>query len=80
MNNIEFIIFIESIGFESKNNPYYYYYKQYIINTYFISTYSYYSFHNESGWGEYDCGYLAPLHKEFKKELRSIKLKNLLSL
>ena len=72
MNIEEFEKFIESIGF--KYNVYSYLYKEYIIDLYEYT----YEFYNGSGWVGYDYNDLSPLEKEFKKELRSVKLKELL--
>ena len=74
LNELNFRMYIESIGF--KHNGWdYYHYKKYSISLYT----SHYIFSNNS-----ECIYniklddLTPLEKVFKKELRSIKLKELL--
>ena len=68
----EFKRYIESIGF--KRNGIYYVYKEYRL--YLLS--NYYNFNNGSLWvQDIDLNDLRPF-KVFKKELRSIKLKQLL--
>ena len=69
----EFINYIKSIGF--KKIGIYYVYKEYKIVLY--NNY-YYNFYNGSEWfSDIDYNDLTPF-KVFKKELRSIKLKELL--
>ena len=68
----EFKKFIKSIGF--KFDGLYYDYKQYSI---FVYNRNYY-FYNGSGCITYVLDDLTPLEKEFKKELRSIKLNQIL--
>ena len=72
MNQEEFKKYIKSIGFDE--DILYYYYKQYSI--YFLS--NHYNFHNGFGWEAYDLNDLRPIQEHFKKELRSIKLKQIL--
>ena len=72
MTREEFINYIESIGFKDNGSDFYHYYKQYRINTYFIS--NCYSFYNGSEWIHYIDFDLTPL----KKMTRCIKLKQLL--
>ena len=73
MNREEFIIFIKSLGFEY--NGFCYRYKNYIIDLY----QDHYDLYNGSGWNvKIYLNDLSPLDKEFKKELRRIKLKELL--
>ena len=81
----EFIKFIESIGFEYNEQYDIYKYKKYNgvdhldYPIYIIDLYDdHYKFYNGSGCVTYVLDYLTPLEKEFKKELRSIKLKELL--
>ena len=75
MNREEFKHFILSIGFKYNDSGYYgYYYKNYRINLYTDC----YDLCDGSGWVGYDYNDLSPLEKEFKKELRSIKLKKIL--
>ena len=72
MNIYEFSNFIKSIGF--KPSGYYYRYKGFIIDL----SKNDYSFYNGSKWYcNIDYNDLTPF-KVFKKELRSIKLKELL--
>ena len=73
MNREEFKKFIESIGFKDLKNGNYVY-KEYIISL-FVKRYEIYI---SPGWSLYDYNDLKPLEKEFKSELRSIKLKQLL--
>ena len=75
MDVLEFVEFIESIGFKNKsNNGSYYIYKFYRINLYEYI----YDFYNGSKWYYYDYNDLRSIEKYFKRELRSIKLKELL--
>ena len=76
MTKDEFIKYIESIGFEMNKFPLLgYSYKNYIID---LHTYTY-DFNNDFGWfGRIDFDDLRLLENEFKKELRSIKLKAIL--
>ena len=83
MNNIEFKKYIKSIGF--KFDGLYYVYKEYHgvdhldYPIYIIDLYDdHYKFYNGSGCITYVLDDLSPLEKEFKKELRSIKLKKIL--
>ena len=69
----EFKQFIESIGFEEIIGSYYRY-KEFKIDLYKDQ----YCFHNGSEWCFYALNDLTLLEKYFKKELRSIKLKELL--
>ena len=69
--------FILSIGFKYNGNigDYYYNYKEFVIYLYD----DHYDFYNGIEWfDDIDLNDLRPLDKEFKKELRSIKLKGLL--
>ena len=78
MDKEEFINYIISIGFKYSTYDYYYYeYKKYKI---IISNhYNFYSFHNGSEcFYDIDLNDLTLLQKEFKQELRRIKLKQLL--
>ena len=75
MSKEEFKKYIESIGF--KYDSYSYLYKNYQIDLYN----NYYNFYNGLNWWWYkDYDDLTDLETIFKKELRSIKLKQLLSL
>ena len=66
--------FIESIGFEISNNGWVYDYKNYNIE--FFKDFYYFRGDINYGWfGYYD---LKPIQEHFKKELRSIKIKQLL--
>ena len=67
---------ISSIGFtfSCKYFDFRYEYKEFKIDLYD----DHYKFYNGSGCVTYVLDYLTPLEKEFKKELRSIKLKELL--
>ena len=68
----EFKQFIESIGF--KREGLFYYYKSYRIDLY-----NYYHFYNGSEWiFNIPLNDIRPFDMYFKKELRSIKLKELL--
>ena len=69
----EFKKIIETIGFEYDTIGYYYEYKEYCIVLYKDQ----YSFYNGSKW-IYNITDLIPFEKEFKREIRSIKLKQLL--
>ena len=81
MNFIEFKNYIESIGFNSVNNDKLniYKYKSFIIDLWIHdNTYDLYS---DLDWFyDIQLNDLKPLHKYFKKELRSIKLKKILYL
>ena len=73
MSKEEFKKYIESIGF--KYDSYSYLYKNYQIDLYNNN----YNFYNRSGWAlNISLNNLKPLQKEFKNELRSIKLKKIL--
>ena len=72
MKREEFIELIKSIGF--KLNYDIYEYKGFGID---LSDYFYY-FYNVSGWSKYNYNDLTLFEECFKKELRSIKLKQLL--
>ena len=74
MNREEFIKFIESIGFKYEGNLVYLYGK-YTIGL-LSDTYSLYNVYKLIGRS--NCNDLILLEKEFKLELRSIKLKQLL--
>ena len=78
MNNIEFKKYIKSFGFEyavSLNNIERYEYKHYIIDL----NLDHYDFYNGLNWWWYkDYNDLTDLETIFKKELRSVKLKELL--
>ena len=71
MSREEFIYFIKSIGF--KVDVIYHCYNKYKLCLY----HNRYALYNGSGWCYYEFNDLTPF-KVFKKELRSIKLKNLL--
>ena len=79
MNIEEFITYIKSIGFIHQNNDRYLY-KEYKIDLYN----KYYEFWYGYRWGITieinDLNSLTLINIHFKKELRSIKLKKLLSL
>ena len=73
----EFIIFIESIGFKRSDGFVFRYdYKEFLIDL----GNSHCEFYNGSEWIKYLSYYddLETIEKYFKKELRSIKLKQLL--
>ena len=76
MNREEFKNYIESIGFIYERTEDFdrYVYKKYRIDL----ASNYYHFYNGSEWDSYELNDLTPLAKEFKKELRSIKLKQIL--
>ena len=74
MNYIEFKKFIESIGFKYNSHNIFYEYKIFKIDLFFIDHYEFWS---GSKWINYNYNDLTPF-KVFKKELRSIKLKNIL--
>ena len=76
MNNKEFRNYIESIGFVLDIGTLdCYSYKQYMIHSY----YYYYHFHDGSGWWwNIQFNDLTRIETNFKNELRSIKLKQLL--
>ena len=85
MNKNEFKNYIEYIGFKFKFTVYYYGNKEYNGVDYYqwqkceIKLYdSNYGFNNGFISSEHEYNDLKPLEKEFKKELRSIKLKQLL--
>ena len=70
---LDFQKYIESIGF--KPSDVFYRYKGYLISLNHKS----YNFHNKSGWlFRIKLTDLTPFEKEFKREIRSIKLKELL--
>ena len=71
MSRGEFKKFIESIGF--KKEGWYYVYKEFRIKLYP----DYYTFYNGSKWVGCEIDDLTPIENYFKKELRSIKLKQL---
>ena len=73
MSKYEFKIYIETIGFKIIGIGYYEY-KEYSITFYDV----YYNFYNGSGWINYNYNDLTPIKENFKKELRSYKLKALL--
>jgi hypothetical protein len=76
MNQEEFIILIKSIGFE-KFGDHLYNYKEFSIYLYFHV--DEYDFRNGYEWtDDISLNDLTPLENNFKKELRSIKLKQLL--
>ena len=73
MNYEQFKKYIESIGF--KHNDRLFKYKEYRIDLYRYS----YGFYNGYVWiNKYEFTDLTLFEKEFKKELRFIKLKNIL--
>ena len=73
MNVDEFVIYIKSLGFEYKGD--FYQYKNHNIYVFDEK----YGFYNGAEWSGYiDFNDLTPIQKDFKKELRSIKLKHLL--
>ncbi len=72
----EFIKLIESIGFKFKLGDVYQY-KEFVIELYSYDTDSY-DFYNGYIWESYDSFGLEPINNYLKKELRSIKLKQLL--
>ena len=78
MKQEEFIKLIESIGFKFEgiwNEERYYDYKNYKID---LSS-DLYELYDGSGWcSSYNIDDLKPLEKEFKNELRSNKLKQIL--
>ena len=77
----EFVKFIKYIGF--KTNGYFYIYKEYqidLVYNHLYSSYGYYNFYNKITIMSIPLDDLTPLKKEFKRELRSFKLKKLLSL
>ncbi len=74
MSSEEFKILLVSIGFEYNYHFDIYTYKEFSIYVYS----NYYHFANGSGWNIYYYNYLDPILVNFKKELRSIKLKQLL--
>ena len=79
MSKEEFKKYIESIGFKYIAQVYttdtHYRYKNYQIDLYNNN----YNFYNRSGWAlNISLNNLKPLQKEFKNELRSIKLKKIL--
>ena len=69
----EFKKITESIGF--KDTGYYYRYNDYIID---LSYDDEYGFCDGSKWYYYEYNDLRHIEKEFKREIRSIKLKGLL--
>ena len=72
MSREEFKQFILSIGFKYNG---YYVYKEFVIYLY----YNDYDFHNGSEWYDNnDINDLRLIENYFKRELRSIKLKNIL--
>ena len=73
MSEEKFKLLIESIGF--KHNVRLHKYKEYRIDLFFID---HYNFFNGSEWFVYEYNNLTPIEVHFKKELRSIKLKNIL--
>ena len=75
MTRLEFHEFIKSLGFKLNGV-----YGGYIYKEYKIDLYGYhYDFYNGSEWVfSIPLNDLTPLVKEFKKELRSIKLINIL--
>ena len=74
MSTGEFKKFIESIGF--KYDGYSYLYKEYRIDLYPTH---YYFFNGSKGSKFLDLNDLKPIEDYFKNELRSIKLKKILS-
>ena len=75
MDVLEFKKIIESIGFKDINYAYYEY-KEYTIYLYGV----YYDFHNGFYWNSctYELNDLTPIQENFKKKLRSVKLKKIL--
>ena len=72
MNREEFKKLIESIGFEY--NGFNYVYEECGVSLYSKC----YNFFNSYRWVDYEYNDLTPLKEYFKKELRSIKLKQIL--
>ena len=69
----DFILLIENIGMEKRSM------RRYIYEKFIIDLYSsYYYFFNDVNWDEYDYNDLEPIKKNFNKELRSYKLKQIL--
>ena len=67
---------ISSIGFtfSCKYFDFRYEYKEFKIDLYD----DHYEFYNGSNWNKYALNDLTPLKKEFEREIRSIKLKQIL--